>query len=265
MSEMSEEAQGTVVEAVAQEGGAITESAPAAPEPVSLLGSEVAETVETKSEVTLEVKAGGDGKVVTEVKPAEHPKAEGETKEEVKPEGDAKEVNEPLPLPTYEAFTLPEGVKADEGRLGEFSKLLGEFENLKADHTGYQQFGQKLVDFHVAEVQRQMEALNKSYSEYWANQKTKWAEEFKSDPDIGGKRWESTLSAADKFIRTHGGSAEEQKQIRDLLSSSGLGNHTRIIGLFAKAMSGMQEGKPLPAQQPVPAKLSKIAKMYGKK
>ena len=223
---------------VIQESAPITESAPAPTVIETLLGPEPTkpDAVETPAEPTAPV----------------------ETKQ-------ADATVEPVALPTYEKFTLPEGSVADEARLSQLSQLLGELENSKGDHAIHQANGQKLVDMHVAGIKAANDTLIKGFQDHWEKQRTAWADDFKNDPDIGGKRQETTLSKAREFIATHGGDAESQKVIYDVLNSSGLCNHKAMIGLFAKAMTGMREGQPLTAQVPPAAPQSKIQRMYGKK
>lgn len=197
-----------------------------------------------------------------EVKPleGEKPKVEGETVEN-KPEGQS---DEPAPPPTYEAFTIPEDVSLEPERLKEFTDILGEFEGkTKADHAFVQEFGQKAVDFHVSEVKKTVEALNKSLAESWENTKTEWKDSFMKDPEIGGNRWQTTVDAASSFIRTHGGTAEQQSEFRKLMDMSGVGNHPAMIRLLASAGRAMSEGRPLAATSPVSPPKSKVATMYG--
>lgn len=171
--------------------------------------------------------------------------------------------DEPAPLPTYE-FKAPEGLTLDDAKLGEFTKELAEFETLnKADHAKMQEFGQKLVERHAAEVKSTIERLNHSYAEQWEKQKNDWKESFVKDPEIGGNRQQTTVNAAAEFIRTHGGTEAQQEEFRNLMDMTGAGNHPAMIRILAKAMQSMGEGKPVPANKPVQQNASKVAKRYG--
>lgn len=186
-------------------------------------------------------------------KPAEEPKKE-----------EASQSDEPAPLPTYEAFTLPEGITFDSDKLTEFTKELAEFEvKNKADHAEVQAFGQKLMDRHIAEVQQTAERIQNLYTEAWEKQKSDWKEAFEKDPEIGGNRQQTSVNAAVEFIRTHGGSTEQQAEFRKLMDTTGIGNHPAMIRLFAKANTAFSEGKPLPATAPTQQSQSKVAKRYG--
>jgi hypothetical protein len=192
-------------------------------------------------------------------KPAEgEKKPDGETKA---PEGQSAE---PAPPPTYEAFKFPEGLTPDTQRLGEFSNLLGEFETTtKADHAALQALGQKLVDFHVAEVAKTVQAVQRLQQETENRQRVEWLDAFKKEH---GERWQTVSDSALNFIRTHGGSDAQQAEFRDLMEKSGLGNHPVMIRLLANANRSMSEGRQLAAVKPVSiAPRSKVEAMYGRK
>lgn len=194
--------------------------------------------------------------------PADEPK-EGDATVETK-EGEGSQSDEPAPLPTYEAFTLPDGAVIDNEVLGEFTKDLGELQNLtKADQAEMQKFGQKLVDRHTAAIDETVKRLTDHYTETWEKQKTDWKDAFEKDPDIGGNRRDTTLKSALSVIGTYGGTTDQQKELRTLLNDTGIGNNPAVIRLLAKVGEQLVEGKPLPASAPVKGSQSKVAKRYG--
>lgn len=198
--------------------------------------------------------------------PPEAPKTE-EVKvdaSEVKDEGGQSV--EPAPPPKYDAFTLPEGVSLDEKSVGDFTNLLSSLElEGKADHAKVQEFGQKAVEFYINEQKNAVQKLEEHYANAWEQQKTDWREATVKDPEIGGNRLQTTLDSALTFIRTHGGTAEQQAEFRSLMDSSGLGNHPAIVRLLANAGRAMSEGRPLAAPKPVATKQSRTSTMYGPK
>lgn len=198
-----------------------------------------------------------------EVKPVETPvevKVDGE--QPIKEEGQS---DEPAPPPTYEPFTLPEGITLEEERLKEFTGILSEFEGkTKAEHAAVQEFGQKAVDFHVAEIQKTVEAYTQKIEQDWENTKKTWKESFMSDPELGGNRWQTTINSALSFIRTHGGNEDQQAEFRKLMNDTGIGNHPAMIRMLANAGTKMVEGAPLVAQTPLSPPKSKTQTMYGK-
>lgn len=203
-------------------------AAPAAPAPSSLLG---------------------DAKTPTEVKPAE-----------AAPPSPA-EPPAPAAPPTYDAFTLPEGVKLDEEGIGKLTALLGETElATKADHTAMQAMGQKLVDMYVAEVQR----ISDGQQQAWIRARDEWRNRFIADPDIGGARRETTLRNCASMIEQFGGSPEQQAELRQAFGITGMGDHPAMIRFINNMASVLSEGKPVPAtvpRSPVPA--SKSQRRYA--
>jgi len=240
--------------------------------PESPVTPEVTPAVETAPEPATEVKKedtllgeGADIKATEEApKPPEEVKVEAEGQTEQKVEGGQSE--EPAPPPSYEAFKVPEDVQLSPERITEFTKLLSDLEVTgKADHAAMQEFGQKAIEFHVNEQKALVEAINKTQLETWEKTVIGWKDDFLKDPEIGGNRFQTTLDSANKFIKTHGGTAEQQKEFRNLLNTSGLGNHPTMIRILAQAGTAMSEGKPLAASTPVSAPKSKTATMYGPK
>jgi len=221
--------------------------APEAPAPApapSMLG-EALETPEVKESA----KASKDGETPPE---AEAPKDEG------------GQSVEPAPPPKYDAFVFPEGVSLDETRVGELTNLLSALElEGKADHAKLQETGQKLVDLYISESKAAVEKLTEHYNNAWEQQKTDWREATTKDPEFGGNRLQTTLDAASTFIRTHGGTKEQQAELRSLMDSSGLGNNLAVIRLFATAGKNMSEGRPLAAPKPVSQPKSKVKALYG--
>lgn len=209
---------------------------------------------------------GAEPKPADAVKPVETPTPEGEKPTEPKKD-EASQSAEPAPLPIYEPWTLPDGIKLDDTQAGEFNKLLGEFQaSTKAETAAVQKFGQELVSRHVAEVKESIERTHKTYQAAWLKQAEDWKQAFISDPEIGGNRQETTVAAANEFIVTHGGTPAHQTEFRALMQQTGLGNHPAMIRILANAKNSPEftEGKPL-AGAPVVAKQSKSQKFYGKK
>lgn len=196
-------------------------------------------------------------------KPAlETPQTEVKAEEQKTPEVKS---DEPAPTPVYDAFTVPEGITLDTDRVSKFTEILAELETGgKVEHALVQQFGQKAVDFHISEIKEATDKLTSLYKQTWERQKTEWKDTFLKDPEIGGNRFQTTVDSALNFIRTHGGTPEQQTEFRNLMETSGLGNHPAMIRLLASAGRSMAEGKPLAAQKPVPAARSKTETMYGK-
>lgn len=242
---------------------ATTSPAPAAPEikaASTLLGAEP--TTDAKIDAkdgAPEAEKAKDGAAPDAPKTDAKSAAEGADPK--KEEGQSVEPAKPL---TTELFKLPDGIKADDAGLGEFTKVLSELELAKGDRVKTQEFGQKLLDQHYTEVKNVITTVVDGLKSQFEAKKTEWKNAFENDPEIGGNRRDTTLSSANEFIRTHGGDAKQQSEFRALLEESGLGNHPAMIRVLAKAMSNMAEGRPLPATRPASQPVSKVEKRYGK-
>lgn len=192
------------------------------------------------------------------VKPVEAPKVEG------------SQSDEPAQLPTYDAFTIPEGMPVDSERLGQLNTDLGTLElAMKAKpeeaHTLMQTFGQNLIERHVAGIENALKRATEASNIAWEKQKSDWKDAFIADPEIGGNLQDTTVNSAKEFISTHGGTPEQQAEFRTLMQTSGLGNHPAMIRMLANAMRAKAEGKPLPGTKPAIGTVSKVAKRYGNK
>ncbi len=240
----------TISEPVTQEVPVISTEIAVETAPVTQATPSLLTEVKTE-EPKIEVK-------VEDTKPTEANVESTETKEI-----EGSQSDEPAPLPTYEEFKAPEGFTLDAEQLGNFTKSLAEFElKTKADHAEVQALGQQLVERYATEQKKSIETYNTSLLDAFEKQKGDWRESFEKDPEIGGNRKDTTINAALEFIKTHGGTEEQKKEIHQLMDQTGVGNHPAILRLFAKAMSAMSEGRPLPASRPVMQK-SKLEKFYG--
>lgn len=169
--------------------------------------------------------------------------------------------------PTFEPFKLPDGITLQEDKLSEFTNDLSEFEAGTKDHASTQEFGQKLLDKHIALVTEAVtNAVKMSTDGGKAAELAKhneWREQTKKDPIIGGNRLETTKADALKFIRMHGGSATQQQEFITLMNETGVGNHPAMIRMLAQAGKNMSEPRPLAATKPASKPVDKITKRYG--
>lgn len=195
--------------------------------------------------------------------PAETPKEEG------------KPSDEPATLPSYEAFTFPEGVTFDEAKLGDFTKQLGEFQNLtKASQPEVQKFGQKLVDQHVAALQETTNRITEYYTNAWEKQKSDWKTSIEKDPVIGGNRLNTVMTEIANTIATTS-TPEEHTAFRKYMQESGIGNNpdlARPVYNLVKEISRLKAKyesetgvKPLLATKPQPASSDKAYQNRYKK
>lgn len=178
---------------------------------------------------------------------------------------DAAGTPEPV-RPTYEAFKLPDGIQVQEEQLSEFTNDLAEFELGARDHVSTQEFGQKLLDKHIALV---TEAVTNAVKQATDGGKAaelakhnEWREQTKKDPILGGNRLETTKADALKFVRMHGGTAAQQQEFIQLMNETGVGNHPAMIRMLAQAGKNMSEPRPLAASKPASKPENPIDKRY---
>lgn len=242
--------------------------------PVEKVSETSTPTVEPVIEKTL-LGADPESASIPDKTPDKAPEVKADTPPVEQKKEEGSQSDEPAQLPTYEAFTFPDGVTIEDARLGEFTKELGEFQNLtKADSAAMQEFGQKLVNRHVAEVQETVKRITEHYTNTWDKQKNDWKTALEKDPEIGGNRTQTAMKEiADTIASTS--DPEIHKAFREYVSSSGIGNNpdvARPIYNLVKEVNRLrakyesEDGvKPLTAVKPEPQATSKIKARYQSK
>lgn len=247
------------------------ETAPVVEQPVVVAEAEVAKpaTVAETASLLEEAKAPDGKSGVTEgekppesEKPVEEVKAEGEKPAEVKPEDKPTEKTEAekaegdkpkeevaaapeLPKVDYK-FELPENVTLPDERKTEF---LGVLDGFRADPSNVQ----PLIDFHVAEVNRQAEVLSQQQHDVFNDTRKTWRDEIKADPQMGGSGFQTTVGAVarmrDLLVSSHPvGTPEydrDAKSFNEAARITGFGDHPAIWRLLHNAARYLDEAKPL--------------------
>lgn len=160
-----------------------------------------------------------DNKTVGELEAEAAAKAkaeEGETPE-AKAAREAEEAKAKGAPETYEAFKMPDGVEADE-------KLFAEFATVAKELGLTQDQAQKLVDLQAKTALSETELRTEQLTKALDAQKTRWADEIKNDPELGGSKFDATVTTAVKAVSMFFGD-----DVRQLLNESGIGNHPGLI------------------------------------
>lgn len=124
------------------------------------------------------------------------------------------------------------------------------FENLDADTVTaatpvFKELGlsneqaQKLVPIAGEFAKKIIAEGNQQMLSSIATQRKEWLETAKSDAEIGGTNWDTSLSTAAKALDTLG--FPKGSPLRNLLDESGLGNHPEMIRAFAKVGKAIGE------------------------
>lgn len=156
----------------------------------------------------------------------------------------------PVVLPTYE-FKLPEGFEAAPEQMGKLNEMLGALEvDAKIDHAKAQEFGQKALEYHLTEMQRVVNEIDQQGRAAWESMRDEWRNNFKSDPEMGGNRQQTTLAACTRIIDQFGGTEAQRTELRQILATTGAGDHPALIRLLANVGKALGEGRPVPAVVP---------------
>jgi hypothetical protein len=156
----------------------------------------------------------------------------------------------PVATPAYE-FKLPDDVQAAPEQLAKLNDLIGGLEiDAKLDHGKAQEFGQKALDYHLSELQRVATEIDQQGRTAWNEMREGWRNTFKSDPELGGNRQQTTLAACTRIIDQFGGNEAQRAELRTILGTTGAGDHPALIRLLANVGKALGEGRPVPAVVP---------------
>ena len=136
------------------------------------------------------------------------------------PAAESPKTEAPAVPESYE-FSMPEGIALDKAASNEFSAVAKE---LKLD----QATAQKVADVGIKMAQRQQEVFEST--------KTAWAEQARTDKDIGGDKFDQSMAVALKTLNSFG-----SPELKEVLNASGLGNHPAVIKLLVNAGKAISE------------------------
>ena len=132
------------------------------------------------------------------------------------------EVAAPAVPESYE-LKMPDGVALDQEAATEFTAIAKE---LKLD----QATAQKFADVGAKMAQRQADNHAKLVES--------WTESVKTDKEIGGDKLAENLGVARKALDTFG-----TPELKDVLNSTGFGNHPAVIKAFYKIGQAISEDR----------------------
>jgi hypothetical protein len=139
------------------------------------------------------------------------------------PKGEPAKANEAAPAEI--AIKLPDGVVADKPLMDGFIALAKE-SGLKGESA------QKIADLYVQAQASQAKAAEEAH----AKQVAAWAEEVKADKQIGGASLDASMAVASRAVAQFG-----SPELKELLNSSGLGNHPALVRAFVKIGRAISE------------------------
>lgn len=195
-----------------------------------------APAVETPVEVKSEEVKTEPSVLSAATEPLEAPKPDAKVTEtpEVKTEA------APLAPLSYTDLKFPDGVKLPDDEVKSYTDIFGK-------HQIPQSVVQELVDHHTKLLQENAKRQATVQREVWNSTRQGWVQQFIKDPDIGGNRRETTIQNAGAVIERYGGNADQVKELRDVFSLTGAGDHPAVIRLLAKVGEVLKEGRMVPA------------------
>lgn len=154
---------------------------------------------------------------------------EGDDKQEDKDESDKDEESkdEKSEVPEEYKFEFPEEVEVDE-------ESLNTFKEWSKDHKISQEAAQELINMQVSLMEKMQ---NKGY-DAWKTMTEEWATESKNDKEFGGKAFNESVAVAKVALDEFG-----SEGLREVLDSTGAGNHPEVIRFFHKVGKAISEDK----------------------
>ena len=183
----------------------------AADEEKSILGNATSES-EDKSTEDEEVEGEEDTEEEKDDDSEEEDKSEDDSKSEEVPE-------------KYE-FNVPEGMELDTGLIDKMTPVLKELGIT-------QKKAQKLVDIYAPHIQEKINESKESLAKEYAGIIDTWKEDTKK---YLGKDADKKLAPAAKFLDKFG-----SKELRQILTDTGFGNHVELVKAFVKAGKAISE------------------------
>lgn len=168
--------------------------------------------------------AAGSEQGATQQQTTEGQNTEGQQSEGAKTDDGQAKTEEKAGAPEKYEFKAPEGRDFSPEVLGAFSEVAKELNLSEAD-------AQKVIDkIAPAFAARQTEVLEAA--------RAQWETDAKADKEFGGDKLDENMVVAKKALDAFG-----TPELRQLLNTSGLGNHPEIIRAFYRAGKAISEDK----------------------
>ena len=152
------------------------------------------------------------------------------------PEAEAVETAEPDAPPAeeqapvaYEPFELPQGVEVDTAALEEAQSLF-------AEARLSQPQAQKLVDLYAGKMNELVQRQIQTQISAAQDRQKAWVAEVRSDPELGGSRFEQARAAAQKALNRFG-----TPELRRTLDELWVGNNPQLFRFFVRVGQAVSE------------------------
>jgi hypothetical protein len=145
----------------------------------------------------------------------------------------------PIDPASYE-IKIPEGFAENKELLDAFKGTLAEA-GFPADKA------QALFDLGTKQVEAAVAAFAESNAKAFNEMVTKWGDEIKSDPEIGGSRSAEVQTTLGRALDEYG-----SKEARSAFELTGAGNNPAIVKMIYKMAQALSEGSIKPGISPGP-------------
>lgn len=173
------------------------------------------------------------------------------------PAPDATATASAAPAIVYE-FTWPEGVEPLPAEdLAPFTAILGEAKVAP-------EAGQKLMDLYLSESAKLVERLNKQSETVWNETRREWVDAIRNDPELGGNRFQATITACRQLINQYGGTEEQKAELYQAFNLTGMGDNPammRFVHNISKTL--LEQARPVTAAKPVLQASTRAQRRYA--
>ena len=132
----------------------------------------------------------------------------------------------PAPI-TVEQIKLPEGFSVDDATMTPFLELMNDQKLSRGE------LAQKLVDLQTSSFKTAEEARSKA----WDDMTAKWIEEVKSDPEVGGAKFDTAVATGNAVAKQFG-----DAEFLQLCETTGIGYHKSFVRFLNKVAAFTREG-----------------------
>ena len=147
------------------------------------------------------------------------------------------------PAPTYE-FKLPDGVETLPETMTAYTALL-------AENKMPQEAGQKLLDLHIAAIQKMAEQMAETQQSTFLATRKGWQDQVMADPELGGAGFKTTSKAVARMIDLFV-PPEHRAEFDEFRRITGAGDHPALWRLMNNLARRFDEpaAPAIPAQPP---------------
>lgn len=138
---------------------------------------------------------------------------------------------------TLNDLSFPEGFQAQPAELQAILGIMNTAGSRKATVSGLLGLAHKLSSEAQAAGVAALE-----------NERRMWRDTVAKHPEFGGPKLEATKNAITSLIKEHG-----SKELEDLLTVAGIGDHPALVSFLAKMSAGTREASPGPMSKGNPA------------